>query len=201
MAKDRQKPDAYKRSILTDDLDHCYFCGKPREQFHHIFGGPSRLHSTNDDMIIPICWRCHSKIHDTTEIEIRRLQMAAQWEFEKDHTRDEFRARYGKSYLLGSVFRNHKSGIRMSSTTESRPQKGGTMSHIVTQCEMIEKHLREFGSITPGAALEEYGVFRLSARIADLKDQGLNIITESEIRRNRFGKKVRYARYRLEQQS
>lgn len=69
----------------------------------------------------------------------------------------------------------------------------------MTQCEMIQRHLIEFGSITPGTALEEYGCFRLSARIADLKAMGMNIITESETRKNRFGKKVRYARYRIEQ--
>lgn len=68
----------------------------------------------------------------------------------------------------------------------------------MTQCEMIKRHLQEIGSITPGTALEEYGCFRLSARIADLKAAGMNIITESETRRNRFGKKVRYARYRYE---
>lgn len=69
----------------------------------------------------------------------------------------------------------------------------------MTQCEMIKKHLEQCGSITPGLALEEYGCFRLSARIADLKARGMNIITESEVRKNRFGKKVRYARYRYEQ--
>lgn len=69
----------------------------------------------------------------------------------------------------------------------------------MTQCEMIKNHLHEFGSITPGTALEEYGCFRLSARIAELKEQGMKIITESERRKNRFGKTVRYARYRYEQ--
>lgn len=68
----------------------------------------------------------------------------------------------------------------------------------MTQCEMIKHHLQEHGSITPGLALEEYGCFRLSARIADLKAEGMNIITESEKRKNRFGKTVRYARYRYE---
>ena len=71
----------------------------------------------------------------------------------------------------------------------------------MTQCEMIRRHLKEFGSITPGTALEEYGCFRLSARIADLKALGMNIVTESESRKNRFGKKVRYARYRLGEMS
>lgn len=69
----------------------------------------------------------------------------------------------------------------------------------MTQKQMILEHLKLAGSITPGQALEEYGCFRLSARIADLKDDGYAIRTEMETRRNRFGKSVRYARYRLEQ--
>lgn len=65
------------------------------------------------------------------------------------------------------------------------------------QKQMILRHLQEMGSITPGTAIEEYGCFRLSARIADLRADGYEIITEMEARRNRFGKRVRYARYRL----
>lgn len=68
----------------------------------------------------------------------------------------------------------------------------------MTQCEMIQKHLTEYGSITPGTALEEYGCFRLSARIADLKARGMQIITEIESKKNRYGKKVRYARYKYD---
>ena len=67
----------------------------------------------------------------------------------------------------------------------------------MTQKEMILQHLKTSGSITPGVALEEYGCFRLSARIADLKDDGHEIITDMITRQNRFGKKVRFARYRL----
>ena len=79
--------------------------------------------------------------------------------------------------------------------SQPAPRKGVRM----TQNEMIKKHLQTYGSITPGAALEEYGCFRLSARIADLKAQGMKIVTEIESKKNRFGKKVRYARYRYEQ--
>lgn len=67
----------------------------------------------------------------------------------------------------------------------------------MTQKEMILAHMKEAGSITPGVAIEEYGAFRLSARIKDLKDDGILIRTEKEVRKNRYGKTVRYARYRL----
>ena len=74
------------------------------------------------------------------------------------------------------------------------PRKGEEM----TQKQMILSHLKEAGSITPGVALEEYGCFRLSARIADLKADGHNIVTDMVTRKNRFGRAVRFARYRLE---
>ena len=67
----------------------------------------------------------------------------------------------------------------------------------MTQKQMILAHMKEAGSITPGVAMEEYGVFRLAARIADLKEDGVEIRTEIEKRRNRYGKTVRCARYRL----
>ena len=67
----------------------------------------------------------------------------------------------------------------------------------MTQKQMILAHMQTIGSITPGVALEEYGCFRLSARIADLKADGIGIVTDMVTRQNRFGKKVRFARYRL----
>ena len=67
----------------------------------------------------------------------------------------------------------------------------------MTQKQMILNHLKDGGSITPGAAIEEYGIFRLSARIADLKADGHEIVTDMVTRKNRYGKTVRFARYRL----
>ena len=47
----------------------------------------------------------------------------------------------------------------------------------MTQCEQILKHLRTKGLLTPIDALNEYGVFRLAARIKDLREQGHNVVT------------------------
>ena len=64
-----------------------------------------------------------------------------------------------------------------------------------TQNDMILRHLRAFGSISPKEALELYGCMRLSARINDLKRQGFAIKAGRETARNRRGEKVTYARY------
>jgi len=64
----------------------------------------------------------------------------------------------------------------------------------VSQTKLIYEYLkRTEDGITPLDALEKFGCFRLSARIADLRDEGHNIVT---LRETKNGKT--YARYKLE---
>ena len=63
----------------------------------------------------------------------------------------------------------------------------------MTQKQMIRKHLEMFGSITPNLALNEYACARLSARISELRDEGMTITTQEKTIVNRFGKKVKFA--------
>lgn len=67
---------------------------------------------------------------------------------------------------------------------------------IETQKKKILRHLQTFGSIDPVQALQEYGVFRLAARIEELR-QEFEIDTHLVKTINRFGEEVRYARYVL----
>ena len=46
----------------------------------------------------------------------------------------------------------------------------------LSQKELIHRHLRR-QPISPLEALQEYGCFRLAARIAELREDGLNIET------------------------
>ncbi len=62
-----------------------------------------------------------------------------------------------------------------------------------TQNRMILDHLRKEKTITPLEALRLYGVFRLSARIFDLKDAGHVILTEMI----KVGNGKRVGQYRL----
>lgn len=65
----------------------------------------------------------------------------------------------------------------------------------MTQCEKILQYIEEYGSITPLDALREFGCMRLASRISDLKRAGYDIKREFELSRNRYGEKIRYARY------
>ncbi len=61
------------------------------------------------------------------------------------------------------------------------------------QCLLILQHLQSGKSINPLQALNQYGCFRLGARIYNLKQNGYNI--ESRMIKTESGKK--YAEYLL----
>lgn len=68
----------------------------------------------------------------------------------------------------------------------------------VTQKSVLLDHLKKFGSIEPLTALREYGIYRLGARISDLRNDGYNIITETISSTSRItGRPVHFANYIL----
>ena len=68
----------------------------------------------------------------------------------------------------------------------------------LSQEKMVLKHLQEHGSITSYEAIQLYGATRLSAIIFELRHrEGLDIVTELEKVRTRFGAKTQVARYKL----
>lgn len=48
-----------------------------------------------------------------------------------------------------------------------------------TQTDMIRKHLESGKALTALVALDRYGIFRLAARIKDLRDEGYLIRCEN----------------------
>ena len=65
------------------------------------------------------------------------------------------------------------------------------------QNELVLNYMEEHGSITSQEAVRELGVYRLSARIYDLKERGLKIQAERETGVNRYNVPTRYNRYYL----
>ena len=68
-----------------------------------------------------------------------------------------------------------------------------------TSAERVLQYMRDTGSISTFEAFSELGVARLSARIYDLKAQGHHIISWTETKRNRYGDKVSFSVYKLEE--
>lgn len=67
----------------------------------------------------------------------------------------------------------------------------------MSQKKDILRIIKEKGSITNKIAADELGCYRLSARIFDLREDGVPIVSNTETGVNRFGEEVRYARYSL----
>lgn len=65
------------------------------------------------------------------------------------------------------------------------------------QCAMILRFMRDYGGISQAQAIDEFGCYRLSSRIWDLRQSGYSIKTEKRTKKNRYGKTVNYAFYIL----
>lgn len=99
-------------SILTD-YDICVICGRPKECTHHLIPGTAKRNLCEaDGLKIPLCNNHHNmagkeSIHGT-EVAEHMGRIAAQLAWEKRYIiehgydgqeREQFRRRYGKSYL------------------------------------------------------------------------------------------------------
>lgn len=73
------------------------------------------------------------------------------------------------------------------------------MNQMQNRETRVLDYLKKHKSISPLEAINDLGVTRLSAAIYKLKHKyNVSIRTEAETSKNRFGEKVRYARYYLE---
>lgn len=88
-------------SIITDDLEHCYICGSPRVEIHHIFGGANRKNSERFGLIVPLCHRHHTGedgVHFDKNMMDKFHQIGQRY-FETVATRAEFMKIFGRNYL------------------------------------------------------------------------------------------------------
>lgn len=58
-------------SIFTDNLNICMFCGMKATDLNEIFRGRNRRNSMKYGAVIPLCRRCHCKITDNYNLEIK----------------------------------------------------------------------------------------------------------------------------------
>ncbi len=66
----------------------------------------------------------------------------------------------------------------------------------MTQCERILDYIDQHGSITRAEAMSECGIANFTARISELRREGVKLDVETVSRKNRYGENVRFARYR-----
>lgn len=110
----KKKRKRHKPSILQKKDGTCYLCMLLNDDYrkhdvlheHHIFGGNSnRNHSEAEGLKVYLCVEHHmtgkDAVHNAKNCQEmqKRLHKIGQQEFEKTHTREEFRKIFGRSYL------------------------------------------------------------------------------------------------------
>lgn len=70
----------------------------------------------------------------------------------------------------------------------------------MTQNEKVLRHMQDYGGISSMEAFQDYGITRLSARISDLRHAGHIISAKRQTSRNRYGDKVSFCLYWLEEE-
>ena len=66
---------------------------------------------------------------------------------------------------------------------------------MATQIDRLNHYLHSGKTINPLSAWLELGIYRLSARVFDLRDRGVNIKTRMVSVKNRWGEEVVVAEY------
>ena len=66
------------RSIMTNDYARCYVCGQEAREWHHVFHGPDKKLSEELGCMVPLCRRCHERVHHVGGEYDRMLKECAQ---------------------------------------------------------------------------------------------------------------------------
>ena len=84
-------------SILVEDIEHCFVCGKSPVDIHEIYGGANRKTSMANGFCLPLC-RYHHEIATNSNTMAVWLKEMCQQKFEETHSRAEFMSLIGKNY-------------------------------------------------------------------------------------------------------
>ena len=93
----------YPKSIITDDMEHCYICGSSNVEIHHCMNGYGiRDKATKYGLVVPLCREHHTQgfysAHNNEDLKLF-FKKLAQERFEKLHGKDKFMEEFHKNYL------------------------------------------------------------------------------------------------------
>lgn len=90
------------RSIIQEDTDYCFICGRYGTEIHHIFfGNPNRKWSEKYDCVVGLCYNHHrgnEGVHNNRELDVY-LKQTAQKRFIELYSESEYFALFGRNYL------------------------------------------------------------------------------------------------------
>lgn len=98
----------------------CAMCGRSQEDgvtltTHHVFHGRKyKKLSDKYGFVITLCWECHKRLHSSRVVD-RMVQQTMQHEYEKTHSREEFVALMGRSWITEADDAKFKEESRLES--------------------------------------------------------------------------------------
>ena len=91
------------KSILQEDTDYCFFCGKYGTEIHHVFYGTANGKlSDKYGLVVGLCYNHHRGrlgIHNGNKELDMKLKRMAQEAFEREYPDKDFLAVFGRNYL------------------------------------------------------------------------------------------------------
>ncbi|MBQ6546910.1 MAG: hypothetical protein IJL74_02805 [Bacilli bacterium] len=92
------KAEKERFSIMTNNLDKCIMCPKKRDNLHEVFYGTGKRQlSIKYGCVIPLCYKCHLRIHKDSVLSII-WKVRCQEMFEKVYPNLDFMEIFGKNY-------------------------------------------------------------------------------------------------------
>ena len=65
-------------TIMTNDYESCYVCGEPAAEWHHVMHGADKKLSEELGLMVPLCRKCHERVHHVGGEYDRKLKVDAQ---------------------------------------------------------------------------------------------------------------------------
>lgn len=88
-----------RKSLFTNDLNHCIICGKKRDNLHEVFFGRNRQLSIKYGLVIPLCIECHQEMHKNKKLQ-DIWHKKGQLLFEKTYPELNFLTIFRKNYCI-----------------------------------------------------------------------------------------------------
>lgn len=92
-----------ERYSIFNNLNKCYFCGRPREAIHEVyFGTANRKVSIEHGFCVGLCNEHHNMGNDSVHFNKAKdlhLKQLYQKKYEETHSREEFIKLIGRNYL------------------------------------------------------------------------------------------------------
>lgn len=88
-------------SIIADDMEHCFICGRPYPQKHHAMNHAYKKKAEKYGLIVPLCERHHTGaegVHTKPE-KMLAMRQLAQIKFEERYGHELWMQEFGKNYL------------------------------------------------------------------------------------------------------